>query len=198
MKSKQSWDQVERTDCLKWRKFPEEWSRSEMQRRRVIGGGRGAAAGCLKGRREGGGRIVVLCGAREGRAAGWPWCAQRQGRVALYSSATFRGSAAVHCSAPNPARGGGRRLGAPGVVARSLSSSAPGEICGCRDTSPRIPGNPGTATADQQRDGRWEIAEEESGLDSRKSFSLISGRAAPGPRRSQGRRLSTPAMRRKY
>ena len=54
-----------------------------------------------------------------------------------------------------------------------------------------------TATADQQRDGRWEIAEEE-GLDSRKSFSLISGRAAPGPRRSQGRRLSTPARRRKY
>ena len=64
-------------------------------------------------------------------------------------------------------------------------------------THPRIPGNPDTATADQRRDGRWEIAEEE-GLDSRKSFSLISGRAAPGPRRSQGRRLSTPARRRKY
>ena len=52
-----------------------------------------------------------------------------------------------------------------------------------------------TATADQQRDGRWEIGEEE-GLDSRKSFCLISVRAAPGPRRSQGR--STPAMRQKY
>ena len=64
-------------------------------------------------------------------------------------------------------------------------------------THPRIPGNPDTATADQRRDGRWEIAEEE-GLESRKSFSLISGRAAPGPRRSQGRRLSTPARRRKY
>ena len=38
-KSKQSWDQVERTDCLKWRKFPEDWSWSEMQsRRRVVGG----------------------------------------------------------------------------------------------------------------------------------------------------------------
>ena len=170
-----------------------------MQSRRVIGGGRGAAAGCLKGRREGGGRIVVLCGAREGRAAGWPWCAQRQGRVALYSSGTFRGPAAVHCSGRNPARGGGRRLGAPGVEARSLSSSAPGEICGCRDTSSH-PWQPCHGhTADQRsRDGRWEIAEEESGLDSRKSFSLISGRAAPGPRRSQGRRLSTPAMRRKY
>ena len=38
-KSKQRWDQVERTDCLKWRKFPEDWSWSEMQsRRRVVGG----------------------------------------------------------------------------------------------------------------------------------------------------------------
>ena len=37
-KSKQRWDQVERTDCLKWRKFPEDWSWSEMQSRRVVGG----------------------------------------------------------------------------------------------------------------------------------------------------------------
>lgn len=37
-KCKQSWDQVERTDCLKWRKFPEDWSWSEMQSRRVEGG----------------------------------------------------------------------------------------------------------------------------------------------------------------
>ena len=131
---------------------------------------------------------------KEGAAGCWPWCAQRQGRVALYSGTDelvlFDG--ALHCSAGRSKRRGA----APG-----------GTWCGKVTIWERARGNLWlqghilaslatlTATADQQRDGRWEIGEEE-GLDSRKSFCLISVRAAPGPRRSQGR--STPAMRQKY
>ena len=139
----------ERTDCLKWRKFPEDWTWSEMQSRLAGNWGRkrcscgsNAAAGwwCLKGR------------SRRKDSGGALWCAGRKGLLAaghgalsakavlLCTVVLFEGRLLytatwwLHCSGPNPARGGGRRPGAPGV-ARSLSGSAPGEICGCRDTS---------------------------------------------------------------
>ena len=78
-KSKQSWDQVERTDCLKWRKFPEDWTWSEMQSRLAGNWGRkrcscgsNAAAGwwCLKGR------------SRRKDSGGALWCAGRKGLLA--------------------------------------------------------------------------------------------------------------------
>ena len=99
--------------------------------------------------------------AREGRA-GWPWYAQRQGRVALYSGTDelvlFDG--ALHCSAGRSKRRGGCAWGHLVWQGHYLGARQPeGKSVDLAGTHPRIPGN---HAADQglgrqvgNREDRW-------------------------------------------